>query len=351
METGEITKPSTNLWPSQRPDNSCVVYTPVYAGSPGTRYRVDLLLESLNDFSFNPALIVDEKENVLKLLYERFSASLLSKKLIWDIIGRQIARNVSIHKPHVVIVMLDVTAGSAKYLHRQGIRTVVFVEDLTASYHDGIRANKDRAKQVMKILCDELAYSDLVATPSHVLSRLLAEEYGIETLTVPIGTKAYIPLDLARKREPNLALHAGQIHDSRQAMALMKTSQELAKHKIMTLAYRAGKYAHYVNGVRWYSYASPEEAVPYVQRAFLGIVARFRPAFTLSSLYYHMGLLQPILALGDGRWMEEAELLGVSMVKDVGKMNSADVQRQASAVSRLAIPEVHRPLVDALRKL
>ncbi len=346
-----MTKPLSDSPLSQSPDSSCVVYTPAYARSPGTQYRVDLLLESLHHFNFNPTLIVDEKETILKQLYERFPASLLSKKFTWDTIGRQIARKISIHKPRTAIVMLDVTAGSTKYLHRQGIRTVVFVEDLTASYHDGIRVNKERANRVMRVLCEELAYADLIATPSYMLSRMLAEEYGIETLTVPIGVKAYISPDVACKRGTNFALHAGQIHDIRQTIALMRMSQELAKHKIMILAHKAGKYARSVNGVTWYNYASPEEAVPYVGKAFLGIIAKFKPAFTLSSLYYHMGLLQPILAVGKGLWMEEAKLLGVSLVNDVGGICFADVQKQTSAAERLAIPDVHRPFVDALRKL
>lgn len=346
-----MAKPLSGSLLSQSPDSSCVVYTPAYARSPGTQYRIDLLLESLHRLNLNPALIVDEKETILKQLYERFSASLLAKKSTWDAIGRQISRKISIHKPRTAIVMLDVTAGSAKYLRRQGIKTVVFVEDLTASYHDGIRVNKERAKHVMRVLCEELTYAHLIVTPSYILSRILAEEYGIETLTVPIGAKAYISPDVACKRGTNFALHAGQIHDVRQAIALMKISQELAKHKITVLAHKVGRYVQSVNGITWYKYASPEEAVPYVGKAFLGIIARFKPAFTLSSLYYHMGLLQPILAVGNGLWIEEAELLGVGLVNDIGKIDLADVQKQTSAAERLAIPDVHRPFVDALRKL
>jgi len=338
------------LRPPGNADDSCVLYTPVYARSPGTRYRIDLLLESLHDFNLYPRLIVDENENLLKQSYERFPSSLLSNRLAWDMIGRRIARNVSVYAPRIAIVMLDVSAGAAKFLHRRGTRTVVFVEDLTASYQDGIRANKRKAKQVMRILRDELTHSDLVATPSYVLSRVLTEEYGVNALTVPIGTKQYISLERAFERGSNVALHAGQIQDSRQAIALTRISRDLAKDNISVLAYEAGKYARFVSGVRWYSRASPEEAIPYVQEAFLGIVARFKPAFTLSSLYFHVGLLQPILAVGDGPWMEEAELLDASVVKDIGMMDSADVRKQASTARRLAVPDVHKSFVDALRK-
>jgi hypothetical protein len=337
--------------PSESPDKPCVIYTPVYAGSPGTRYRVDLLLESLHNYGYDPKLIVDEKEDIFNQLYERFSTNLLSKRFIWSTIGRHIAGKVSTYKPPFAILMLDVCAGAAVHLHRRGVKTAVFVEDLTASYHYGIQAKKERAEQVMKILSNELAQSDLVVAPSHVLSRVLAYGYGIDAMTVPVGTKTYISLDMACKREPNLALHVGQIHDMKQADALTETSQRLAKQNIETLAHKAGKYAHLVKGVRWYSYASPQEAIPHVQKAFLGVVTRFRPAFTLSSLYYHTGLLQPILAVGEGSWIEEAELLGMSLVKETGGIGSDDLQKQANAASRLEIPRVHEPLAKALSKL
>jgi hypothetical protein len=332
-------------------DNSCVIYTPIYQKSPGTRYRLDLLLESFRRSNLHFRLVVDERESILKPLYEHFSANLLSKRLVWDSIGREIARRIAVYNPRVAIMLLDVTAGSAKYLQKLGVRTVVCVEDLTASYHDGIRANQERAKQVMEILCEELAYSDRIITPSHVLSGLLRERYGVQTLTVPIGVKAYVSEETAQSRERNYALHACQIHDNRQAEALTRISQELACHDITVLAHNAGKYAHFTKGVEWYRYSSPEEAVPHVLKAFAGIVTRFRPAFTLSSLYYHIGLLQPIVPVGEGSWIEEAKLLGASLVSDARETREEDVHTQAKAAARLSIPQVHRPLVDELKRL
>ncbi|MEM2093854.1 MAG: hypothetical protein QXI32_00985 [Candidatus Bathyarchaeia archaeon] len=310
-----------------------------------------MLVESLNSFGFNPILVIDEKENVLSRFYEHFSTYLLSKRITWNTIGHHIASKVAVYRPTVAMVFLDVCAGAAMHLHRQGVRTVTFVEDLTVTYHNSLRTDRRTARQIMEILSNELKYSELVVTPSYLLSKLLREEYGLEASTVPIGTKPYVTIEEAYYRKHDLALHVGQIHDRRQALILSRISQELSELKIDTLAHKAGKYMHLVKGVKWYRYGSPEEAIPYVKNAFLGIVARYRPAFTLSSLYYHIGLLQPILVSGEGPWMQEAQMLGIDMIKDKNEIDSISLRKQADAAERLAIPKVHKPLAEALSKL
>jgi len=116
-------------------DSKVLLFTPVYYSSPGTQARVNLIKRSLNMVGYNTSLIIGN-ENILKKLYTMFGKLLLTRKSVWDLIGRMIAEKILSNNPESVVLFTDICASAAPYLSRRGIKVVLSIEDLTPEYEE-----------------------------------------------------------------------------------------------------------------------------------------------------------------------------------------------------------------------
>ena len=88
-----------------------------------------------------------------------------------------------------------------------------------------------------------------------------------------------------------------------------------------------------------------------MKKAFTSIITEFRPAFTLSSLYYHTSLLQPIIPIGRGPWIIEARKLGIPLYNKFSKYDEKVIHKIYSSAKKLEIPYIHRELVEILKNI
>ena len=326
------------------------IYTPVYYSSLGTRYRVDLLAESLAAHGLEVRLVIGQREGILRGLYQKLAAKLLTKPGTWSWLGRMIAREVEAQRPDIAITVSDVTAGAARFLTEAGIRTIVSVEDFTSSYHRRLREDPRSALRVEGILREELGHAAAVITPAYSLSDALESELGVSSVTVPIGLHQNTTEAEAEARPHRWAIHARPVRGEREAHVLTELAGRLSERGVGTIALRAGPRAGAVRGVEWYRFESPGSAAAYGQKAFLGVIAEYRPAYTLSSLYFHASLLQPILALGDGPWTGEARRLQLPLVQSADQVTPGMIRGLSGSVAALRTPGVHDPLWELVKE-
>lgn len=334
----------------QRVNRRVVIYTPVYEKSPGTRYRVDMLCKSLSTTGSEVVVLHDPSEGLYARLYnQRLSAYSLTKKSVWGLVGSRIARRILALKPDLAILVTDVASSAAKELRRAGVEVIVSIEDLTVSYNQSISDRAALIRGLMGNVLDSLTFAKNAIAPSYVLAERMKVDYGVNCVTVPIGLEVQQSEEESLLRKNEKAVHARQISDLRQVVALNDLVFELAKRNIGLLALRFGKHLKEVKGVNWFWFEDPYRALKYVSGSSFGVVTQFRPSYTLSSLYFHTSLYQPIYALGEGPWRSEASRLGIRLCESIDvALDPSSVHKQAVAASELSIPKIHSRLFELI---
>jgi len=328
-------------------NNKVLLFTPVYSSSPGTQARVNLIKKSLNMMGYSTRLIIGD-EGILKRLYSTFGEILLTRKNVWDLIGKIITKKVLSNKPDSVILFTDICASAVPYISRKGVKVVLSIEDLTPEYK-GYSAEKSQV--FLKLLKDYAMEADLIITPSFMLERRL-KDLDIKACTVPIGLEPVLNIQEALGRGL-LLLHAGQVNDKRK-LAIITS---LAK-KYRILLHDVGTFSKQIRhpNIRKYRAVSPEDAIKLCKRASIGLVIEYRRAYTLTRLYYHVAMLQPIVGRGAGPWLNEAKILGIGInsleyVQNIHENYDHFVAPLVKIVEKLTLPHVHRPLLDFLQRV
>jgi len=294
---------------------------------------------------YNTSLIIGN-ENILKKLYTMFGKVLLTRKSVWDLIGRMIAEKILLNNPESVILFTDICASAAPYLSRRGIKVVLSIEDLTPEYE---KYSVEKSQVFFKLLKEYVMGADLVITPSFMLERRL-RSLDIKACTVPIGLEPVLNIEEASNREL-LLLHAGQLNDRRKLAMIMSLAEKyrILLHDVGVLS----KQIHHPN-IRKYRANSPEDAIRLCKRASIGLVIEHRRAYTLTRLYYHVSMLQPIVGCGVGPWLDEAKILGIEinspeLIENIYEDYGDFVAPLVKIVEKLKLPNVHRLLLDFLR--
>ena len=75
-------------------NSKIVIYTPTYHRSSGLQYRLSMLIKTLKENNYCVRLIVDEHENLLRVLYSYTAKTVLQFRCSWLIIGKKIAKKI-----------------------------------------------------------------------------------------------------------------------------------------------------------------------------------------------------------------------------------------------------------------
>ena len=326
---------------------STILYTPAYHTSPGTQSRVDLIRKSLEMTGYKTVLITG-RESPLQKIYHKIGERLLTKESVWKAIGKLISKPIIKQKPKNAILFIDISASAIPYLKKHNINTILSIEDLTPEYKN---YNPKASKKFYQILIKHAEQADAIITPSYTLSKRL-EHLSLKAIPVPIGLEPHVSLKeaLVRPRPPTL-LHAGQLNTQRQLKTLLSLAD---KYKL--LVHNFGKIVNKLNHPNIEKYRKPtaEEAIDTAKWAHLGLILEHRKAYTLSRLYFHTSLLQPIIAEGKGPWIEEAHYLGMKLhpleaIEKITKNYEQHVKECAQAQKKLSIQHIHKPLLNLLQ--
>jgi hypothetical protein len=331
------------------------IYTPAYKKSPGTRYRVDMLLKALTR-SHDAIVLFEEEEGILRQVYRHLGPSMLGWHSTWLRIGNRISKRVLKSDPDAVVLVTDVTAGAIPFLKEQGVKTILSVEDLTPVWLQ--IANPDPFYNQLKSFLQE---ADGVITVSEPLKEKL-QQMGIISQVVPHGIeKLHIneKTASARKNDCITILNAGQVQFDKEREAFeISVKNLLRKYRVMS--YSFGRYNSELRRkfpqVNWYNFNSPDEAVKHLVGATIGLVIRFN-AERPTRMFFHASMLQPIIAIGGG-WVNEVsrESIGVSPVPDeiLNAVNAliSDYESHIKAVRAFAeknlLPNAYAPLMRML---
>jgi hypothetical protein len=327
--------------------NNIVLFTPVYYSSPGTQMRVDLIKKSLELSGFRTKLII-YGDHGAKRLYNLLGDKLLTKDIFWRLIGRRIADRIIGCNPDAIIMFTDVCASAIPFLVKRRVKVVFSIEDLTPEYKE---YPSTKASKFYELLRDYSCEADLIITPSFTLEQRL-KGLDIMASTVLIGVENVISLMDALERD-KIILHAGQLDDIRKVSIIHLIADN---HKVMV--HEVGKLLSklkHPNVIR-YRFESPEKALEFCKKASIGLVIEYRRAYTLSRLYYHIALLQPIIGQGEGPWMNEANRLGisiysVSLLEDILDNYEKFVSSLVNIREHLKIPNIHNKLIAFLQRI
>jgi len=324
-----------------------VIYTPTYWKSPGTQYRIDMLMESLKLRGIDASLIVD-REGVLRALYQRLSSILLDKKEVWDFIGKLIGLKVLRYKPDYVILVHDVTACATEYLDKVGVKAIVSVEDLTARYVSSIRKNPSKASAVNNILCQCLEQAWRIITPSYTLSSHINLMCGVKSFTVPVGLKPYIDFIDAVNRQPPIKIaHTRWLKHQANYAELLRFIR--ATRDALFLVHNIGLATHIKEpNVIKYRFDRPKEAASYLSQAHYGLVVELSDHYTLTAFYYHMALLQPIIGRLSNRLQREAQAMELPIYSTIPSDYERELKILTDIRERYKIPVVHGELLKWL---
>jgi len=326
---------------------STILYTPTYYTSPGTQARVNLIRKSL-EITGHKTTLITGRESQLQKIYHKIGERLLTKETTWKIIGRLISKPIIKQKPKNAILFIDVSASAIPYLKKHNINTILSIEDLTPEYKN---YDQEATQKFYQILTKHAEQANTIITPSYVLSERL-KQLSLKAITVPIGLEPHIsPQEALARPHPPTILHTGQINTQKQ----IKTLLNLAK-KYKLLVHNFGKLKDKLNhpNIEKYRKPTPEEAIDIVKQAHLGLILEHRKAYTLSRLYYHTSLLQPIIAEGEGLWIREAYRLGIKLrpleaIEKMAENYEQHVKECAQAQKKLTIPHIHEPLLNLLQ--
>jgi len=334
------------------------LYSPVYYTSPGTQMRIDLIRKSLNFYGIKNMLVYEEQETSSQKIYHSFlTENLLTKKTFWHLIGALLARKLCSFSKYsrTILLFLDVCASALPYLRKCFDKIILSVEDLTPRYK---RFRKDATKRYLEIFVHFAQYADHIITPAYTLTYEL-RELGLEAHTVPIGLEPYIsPEEALRRNLPIKILHAGQLSELEQVKVILNLAR-----KYIVFVHHHGKYSRIldhlkvIQNIYKYRVKTPHDAVRLVKIAHLGLVLVNRPAYTLSRLYFHIALLQPIIGGGVGPWIREAKLLGIDIehynyerIDQIIQNYEYYVRRMHHIQHKLMIPQVHIDLISLIRR-
>jgi hypothetical protein len=323
-----------------------ILYTPTYYASPGTQARVDLVKKSLEIAGHKTTLIID-RESQLQSIYHALGERLLTLETVWKVMGRLISRSICKQRPKAVILFIDISASAIPYLKKNGISTILSIEDLTPEYKNYDFKASEKFYQILGKYADQ---ADTIISSSYTLSKRL-KHIGLKVIPVPIGLESYISIEeaLSRIYSPFI-LHAGRINLQRQIEVILNLAD---KYRLMI--HNTGELADKISHphVEKYRESTLEKAVLIARRANMGLIVEYRKAYTLSRLYFHLSLLQPIIAEGRGPWVEEANYLGIklhqlSAVEEIIENYERYVRKCAEAQEGLIIPNVHKQLLSLL---
>lgn len=324
-----------------------VLFTPVYYSSPGTQIRVDLIKKSLELAGVSTRLIV-YGEHAAKRFYNLLGDKLLTKDVFWGIIGRRIADRILDYNPDAVIMFTDVCASAIPSLVKRGVKVIFSIENLTPDYKV---YPSTKASKFYELLRNYSYEADLIITPSLTLEQRL-KKLDIMADTVLIGVENVVSLMDALNRD-RIILHAGQLDD----ISKIRIIQSIADNqKIMVHDFgKLTKKLKHPN-VKKYRFENPVEALEFCKKASIGLVIEYRKTYTLSRLYYHVSLLQPIIGRGAGPWIDEANRLGIriystSMLEDILSNYEKFVSLLVKVQEYLKIPDVHNRLIAFLKRL
>ncbi|MEM2506811.1 MAG: hypothetical protein QXF61_07220, partial [Nitrososphaeria archaeon] len=194
--------------------------------------------------------------------------------------------------------------------------------------------------------------ADAVISPSYTLSKKL-QHMGLKVIPVPTGLEPHISFEEALARQyPPILLHAGQLDIQRK----IKIITDLA-HKYKILVHDFGGLANKLNHPNIEKYREPDlnKALKIVKKAHIGIVLERKKTYSLTRLYFHVSLLQPLIAEGCGPWINEANNLGITLyslntIEEIMGKYDQHVKKYVEAQKKFAIPKVHKPLLDLIIK-
>lgn len=298
------------------------IYTPAYSKSPGTRYKVDMLRKALME-KHEVILICDENESILRHAYRHLGPSLLNWHSTWERMGKRIGSTVLSSEPDAVVLITDISASAIPFLKKNGVRTILSIEDLTPVWLK--MANPDPFYEQLRSFSKE---ADGIITVSDSLREKL-QGIGIPSEVVPHGIeKLFVNEEEAwRRREKGVViLNSGQVEfEEERRVFEISASRILQKYPIMSYSFgkHNAKLQEKFPQITWYDYSSPEEAIPHLKECCVGLIIRFnteRP----TRLFYHASMLQPIVAIGD-RWVSEVseKKLGIATSPE-GSLEAVD---------------------------
>jgi len=324
-----------------------IIYTPTYWKSPGTQYRVDMLLSSLKAFGINAELIIDN-ESILRSLYRYLSNVLLDKKKIWHIIGKNITDKVMRQRPDYVILVHDVTACASQYLAKAGIRAIVSIEDLTTRYVASLRKNPEKSKRINDILCECLQETWKVITPAYTLTEHIKSLCNVDSTTVLPGLKPYVELETALQRQPPIKI--AHVRWLKHPINYIELNNYINyKKDVIFLLHNIGSAQNIkAPNVIKYRFNTPDEATTFLSQAHYGLIIELSDHFTLSTFYYHMALLQPIIGKLSATLQRETTYLEIPIYSDVVDHYENEIRALANLRKRYEIPQVHQILLKWL---
>jgi len=155
---------------------------------------------------------------------------------------------------------------------------------------------------------------------------------------------------LSRSSNLPIILHAGQLNTQRQIEVILDLA---GKYRLMVHDF--GKLADKLSHphIEKYREPTPEKAMLVAKQANIGLIVEYKKTYSLNRLYFHASLLRPIIAEGCGPWVEEANYLGIklhqlSTVEEIIENYDQYVRKCAETQKRLAIPNIHKPLLSLL---
>jgi hypothetical protein len=331
------------------------IYTPTYRQSPGTRYKVDMLVKALSA-KHEATLVCEEDESLFRRVYRLLGPSLLNWGLTWASIGRRIGGRLLPLHPDAAVLVTDVTAGAIPILKASGVRTILSIEDLTPVW-----LHMSNAEPFYRQLASFSRGADgVIAVSEHLREKLL--QMGIPSQVVPHGIER-MQVDEGRARErakqPVTVLNAGQLVSAKERNAFRSSmARILPRYRVMS--YSFGKQSQKLKkdfpDIDWYSFASPAEAARHLVSASVGLVIRFnteRP----TRIFYHASMLQPMVAVGDG-WVDEVARESIGLVSSPeGALEAVDailgdyghhVGSVRAYAERNLLPAAYAPLMKML---
>jgi len=299
-----------------RDKNKLFIYTPTYYKSTGLQYRLSMLIKSLKENGYDVHLYVDEHETLVRGLYDRFAKYFLKYEYAWKFIGKYIAKKILNYGPNIVFLITDITASAIPLLKSAGINTVLFLEDLTV---DWLQITGKARERILKRLSKYVLQADLVVVPGNHFRKKICKELGINSIVCPPGLELRVTVEeaLSRSLEKISILHARQIVHPIEAQLLeLITIKNFSNDRYVLYALKAGRYHTKVRSrnVCWYYYPTLENAIKHVKKCHIGLIATPRVAPTFTSYWFHLSLLQPLIAVTNrqverGYWIPFKEFM------------------------------------------
>ena len=332
-----------------------LLYSPVYYTSPGTQMRIDLIRKSLSLYGIKSMLIYEDRESISQKIYHSsLTENIFTKNAFWHLIGALLARKLCRWSKYskAIILFIDICASALPYLRKCFDKVILSVEDLTPRYK---YFTKEAIKKYLEIFTRFAQYADYIITPAYTLTREL-RELGLEAHTVPIGLEPYItPEEALRRNLPIKILHAGQLNMLEQVKVVLNLARKYA-----VILHNQGKYVKLLKNIshlniQKYKTKSPHNAVKITKNAHIGLIISNRPAYTLSRLYFHVALLQPMIGRGVEPWITEAKELGIDLepiseevIESIVQDYELYIKKLYNIQFKLSIPTIHKKLIDII---